>query len=70
MGQAKRRGSFEERAASPRGNPHHREWTEEDRQRFVAELKPSITRMVDGFRKSLFSTTPQKTKPKRIRTGG
>lgn len=62
MGQAKRRGTLEERAANPQGNPHHREWTEEERQRFVESMKGGIAKIVDGAKRSLFSTTPTKAK--------
>lgn len=71
MGQARRRGTFEERAAAPQGNPHHRVWTEEEKEQFVQRLKPALGKMVDGFRRQLFSTTPKKVKKKHPKpTGG
>jgi hypothetical protein len=62
MGQARRRGTFEERAADPKGYPERQSWTAAEMEAFVARLKPEVTKIVDGFRRALFSTTPKKVK--------
>lgn len=69
MGQAKQRGTFEERRNNPQGRPEyvHREWTEEERAAFMEEM----SKRIDSMKKSLFS--PRKKKQKRfarIKTGG
>jgi hypothetical protein len=72
MGQAKRRGTFEERKANPLGDQsYQRQWTEEEAAEFKAKLLESMKVTMDSIKKSLFSPTKRKTKkfPK-IKTGG
>lgn len=72
MGQAKRRGTFEERQANPLGYDHlKREWTEEEAAEFKEKLLESMRGRIDSIKKSLFSPTKRKTKRfRRIKTGG
>ena len=71
MGQAKQRGSFEERKANPKGNAHHRVWTEDERAKLVKQVVAEMRGTVDNIRKSLFSPIKKKKKRFRnIRTGG
>lgn len=73
MGQAKQRGTFEERQANPLGqhNSLKNYWTEEKKLEFAASLKVELTEMIDGIKKSLFSPCkPRKQKARRIKTGG
>lgn len=62
MGQAKQRGSFEERRANPQGYPAPIPWTEEQRQALVDSLRGYVGRLTKGF----FEPMP-KRKPK-VRT--
>jgi hypothetical protein len=69
MGQAKQRGTFEERRNNPQGYPQHvrREWTEEER----AALVEAMRNQIDSIKKSLFSPIKRKKKRfARIKTGG
>lgn len=72
MGEAKQRGSREERAANPKGDSWRVEyWTPERKAEFHRRLTEDLGKMVDGFKKSLFGSTPKKKKRfKKIKTGG
>jgi hypothetical protein len=71
MGQAKQRGSFEERKANPKGNAHHRVWTEEELTKFKERMVAEMRGTIDGIRKSLFTPIKKKSKKfRRIKTGG
>lgn len=72
MGQAKKRGTFEERRANPLGyQGYQREWTEEEATEFKAKLLESMKGTMDNIKKSLFSPIKRKTKKfPRIKTGG
>jgi len=63
MGQAKKRGSFEERRANPQGYPAPTPWTEEDKQKIVEACKGTV----ENTRKSLFGPVKKKKPKKRTR---
>lgn len=67
MGQAKQRGTFEQRKANPNPKPEPRKWTPEERQMFLDSMKETL----DTIKKQLFGPSkPKKAKPRRIKTGG
>lgn len=72
MGQAKRRGTFEERRANPLGDQsYQRQLTDEEAAELKAKLIESMKGAIDSVKKSLFSSTKTKTKKvRRIKTGG
>ncbi len=73
MGQAKQRGTYEQRRANPLGshNSLKNYWTEEKKLEFAASLKVELTEMIGNIQKSLFSPRkPSKQKPRKIKTGG
>lgn len=70
MGEAKRRGTKEERAANPKGYPQHK-WTEEDKEKFIEGMKDTYDTVLKSARKSLFSPIKKKEKRwKKVKTGG
>lgn len=72
MGEAKRRGTFEERRANPLGDRHYqRQWTEEEFAEFKAKLVETMKGSLESIKKSLFSPKKNKTKKfRRVKTGG
>lgn len=72
MGEAKRRGTYEERKANPLGDsPKFKYWTDERLSEFKERLVKELGEDIDKIRKDLF--TPRKKKVKRfknIKTGG
>jgi hypothetical protein len=71
MGQAKRRGTLEERAADPKGNswcPAY--WTEELSQRFKEKMTAELGVYIDKVRGDLFTKRKPKKKSRKVRTGG
>lgn len=72
MGQAKQRGSLEERAANPKGDSWRTVyWTEERLAAFKERMKNKLGSYVDKIRSDMFkTTTPKKKKFRKIKTGG
>jgi hypothetical protein len=72
MGQAKRRGTFEERSADPKGDswrPVY--WTEERLVAFKERMKNELGSYVDKVRSDLFMPRkPKEKKFRKIKTGG
>ena len=75
MGEAKRRGTREERAAEPKGDSWNtwaeKYWTPERRAAFKESLSSELKKDLDKIRADLFH--PRKKKSKRfrqIKTGG
>lgn len=67
MGQAKRRGTYEQRRSSPHPPPAVTRLTPEDLTRIQREMSETL----DTIRRQLFQVSPpRKSKPRRIRTGG
>lgn len=67
MGEAKRRGTREQRAADPKGNPHHRPLTEEQ----LEGIRQHLMKTVETIRDQLFRPCKPKRARKRYpRTGG
>jgi hypothetical protein len=72
MGQAKRRGSLEERAADPKGDSWREVyWTEERLAAFKERMSKELRSYVDSVRRDLFSVSKKKAKRfRKIKTGG
>lgn len=72
MGQAKRRGTYEERKANPLGDsPKYNYWTEERIALMKKELTEEMSGYIDKIKHDLFSTMkPKRKKARRIKTGG
>jgi hypothetical protein len=74
MGEAKRRGTLEERKSNPKGqyNPLEGYWTEERKQEVVERVKQDMNDFFTYLKTSFLgkSKPPKKKKIKRIKTGG
>jgi hypothetical protein len=72
MGQAKRRGTYEERKSNPLGDsPKYKYWTEERIERFKQEFINENGEYIYQLQQSLFGPSkPRKKKARRIKTGG
>lgn len=71
MGEAKRRGTHEERAADPKGDSWRVEyWTPERLERFKRELTKNMDQQLAAIKGQLFSPIKKKTKNRKIKTGG
>lgn len=71
MGQAKRRGTYEERKANPLGDtPKFKYWTDERLSDLKERLVKELGEDIEKIKKSLFLPRKKKTKQKRIKTGG
>lgn len=72
MGQAKRRGTYEERKANPLGDtPKFKYWTDERLSEFKEELVNDLGEFIYKVRDQFFSPIKKKkVKQRRIKTGG
>jgi len=72
MGQARKRGTFEERMAKPKGDswrPIY--WTEERLAEFKERMSKELGTVIDKVRGDLFSVSKKKKKRfRKIKTGG
>ena len=71
MGQAKRRGTYEERKANPLGDtPKFKYWSDERLSLLKEKLVESMKNDIEVMKGSLFSSSKKKSKQRRIKTGG
>lgn len=71
MGEAKRRGTREERVAQPKGNSWRVEyWTPERLERFKQELSKDMDQQFAAIKGQLFGPIKKKKKNRKIKTGG
>jgi hypothetical protein len=75
MGQAKERGSHEERAANPKGDSwntwNEKYWTPDRLSEFRQSMSEELGTWIDKVRGDLFATrSPKKKRRRKVRTGG
>lgn len=72
MGQAKQRGSLEDRKSNPKGDSWRKVyWTEERLEKFKSGMALKLSEDVGKIKESLFTSRPKKVKRfSKIKTGG